>query len=82
MLMTIYNHAFDIAFVVISEHEGESVTDEELLKGLRLRLQDLEHDHKQGSTEMGEACGMPFDTYEMTDEEARSRYPEWFKEGR
>lgn len=57
-----YNHAFDIAFEVIStDRTGENVTAKELLNGLRRRLENLE---KNGD-EIIEACGLPFDTYTM-----------------
>jgi hypothetical protein len=57
-----YNHAFDIAFEVISEDPtGENVTTEELFSGLQKRMHDL----KKSGDEIIEACGLPFDTYEM-----------------
>ena len=56
-----YNHAFSIGFEVVSEHDGENVTAEELLEGLRRRLEDLE----ESGDEIIEACGLPFDTYEV-----------------
>jgi hypothetical protein len=59
-----YNHAFDIAFEVISDNEGKNVTKEELMTGLLRRVANLS-DHP---TEIVEACGLPFDTY-LTEED-------------
>lgn len=57
-----YNHAFDIAFEVITDNEGENVTADELRQGLRNRLNGMSDD------EIIEACGLPFDTFEDDDE--------------
>lgn len=59
-----YNHAFDIAFEVISDNEEEHVTKEELFEGLFNRISSL---IKNGD-EILEACGMPFDTYDMDED--------------
>lgn len=58
--MKLYNHAFSIAFSIDTNNEGDKVTAEELLDGLRKRLHDLE----KNPPEIIEACGMPYDTYE------------------
>ena len=60
-----YSHAFCIAFSVISEHDAEHVTAEELRFGIANRLVDL--DSNPG--EIVEACGLPYDTYEMQEGE-------------
>jgi hypothetical protein len=65
--MTRYNHAFDIAFEVISyEEDGSDVTAEMLADALRDRIDSL-----FDNDEMIEACGCPFDTYEMGEPKAR-----------
>jgi hypothetical protein len=56
-----YNHAFDIAFEVKTDNEGEDVTADELRRGLRNRINFMSDD------EIIEACGLPFDTYEEDD---------------
>ena len=55
-----YNHAFDIAFEVHSDNDGEHVTKEELFLGLIKRMEDL----LANGDEILEACGLPFDTVE------------------
>lgn len=52
-----YNHAFDIAFEVKTDNDGEHVTADELRNGLKNRLNNLSDD------ELIEACGLPFDTF-------------------
>lgn len=59
-----YNHAFDIAFEVKSDNEGEDVTREELFEGLLKRLASL----MKNDDEILEACGLPFDTYEIEED--------------
>ena len=59
-----YNHAFDIAFEVESDNEGKDVTREELFEGLLKRLASL----IINEDEIVEACGMPFDTYEIEED--------------
>ena len=55
-----YNHAFDIAFSVISDNEnGEDITSEQFAAAIRKRVDEL-----LASGEMLEAIGAPFDTYE------------------
>lgn len=54
-----YNHAFTIAFEVLSDNEGEDVTADELKEGLANRLRSLKH-----GDEILEACDLPYDTYE------------------
>jgi hypothetical protein len=53
-----YNHAFDIAFEVLSNNDSENVTAAELRRGLLLRLANMD------DAEIVEACGAPFDTTE------------------
>lgn len=58
-----YCHAFDIAFeLVSSDQSGEDVTPEMLRKALQVRLNTM------SDVEIVEACGAPFDTFEMTKE--------------
>jgi hypothetical protein len=55
-----YNHAYDIAFSVVSEHPtGEDVTAEQVLEALINRAKTA-----YISGELLEAIGAPFDTYE------------------
>ena len=54
-----FNHAFDVAFTVRSDHTGDEVTAEEILAALRARLSFLE----DNPNEVLEAVGLPFDTY-------------------
>ena len=54
-----YNHAFDIAFEVISDNDGENVTADELLEGLMYRIASM----MGNKEEIVEACGLPSDTY-------------------
>lgn len=56
-----YNHAFDIAFSVETDNEGDKVTADELKAGLAQRLANL---LASDDVEIIEACGLPFDTYE------------------
>ena len=60
-----YNHAFDIAFEVITDHPGDEVTAEELLGALLARTADL----AAGNADIIEACGLPFDTFEYSENE-------------
>ena len=60
--MTKYNHAFDIAFEVISNRvDGIDVTADMLRAALEKRIKLLVGD------EIIEACGHPFDTYEIEE---------------
>lgn len=62
-----FNHAYDFAFEVISNHpEGEDVTPAMLLAACRARLDLIEAE--DGGREMLEACGL-FDTHEMGEGE-------------
>ena len=64
--MTRYNHAFDIAFEVTSNKEdGSDVTADMMVDALAKRLNELKGE------EIIEACGCPFDTYEMEEPKAR-----------
>ena len=56
-----YNHAFTLCFAIETENEGDKVTAKELLAGLRKRLRELEINGE----EIIEACGIPYDTYEI-----------------
>lgn len=55
-----YNHAFDIAFEVHTDHDARNVTAAELTAALQQRVNNL-----AGKAEMVQACGMPFDTCEL-----------------
>ncbi len=55
-----FNHAFTIAFSVETENEGDKVTKEELMKGLRLKMEEIVKEDN-----MTECCGLPYDTYEV-----------------
>ena len=59
-----YNHAFDLAFEVETDHPGSEVTVEEILDGLRNRLRYL----TAHADEVLESTGLPFDTYENPTE--------------
>ena len=61
-----YDHVYDLAFSVKSDHpRGDDVTPQMLINALQKRIEDL----KQGG-EIMEACGVPFETYEIEGEEA------------
>lgn len=60
-----YSHAFAIAFTVISEHGPDDVTEDELWFGLINRMMDL----YKNRGEIMEACGVPYDTYELQEGE-------------
>lgn len=68
-----YNHAFDIAFSVISDDPGgDDVTPAMLKEALLKRIADLDasYDPANPSDKGGEwleAVGVPFDTYEEED---------------
>lgn len=55
-----YNHAFDIAFEVKSDNTGENVTAQELMDNLKKRVKYFENN----MSELFEACGLPYDTFE------------------
>lgn len=59
-----YNHAFSIAFSVETANDAESVSSSEIRAGILKRLSDI------GDFELVEAVGMPFDTYEVTLDDA------------
>lgn len=65
-----YNHAFDIAFTVETDHKGDEVTAQELWAGLLARIaalmaQEISPQRLDGQPpEIIEACGLPYDTYE------------------
>jgi hypothetical protein len=57
-----YNHAFDIAFSLVSQHPtGEDVTADMLRNALQKRLDSM------GDDEIMEAAGAPTDTYEVPE---------------
>lgn len=56
-----YNHAFTLAFTVITPNDGENVTAQELRDAVSRRLIELRVDGDHD--EIIEACGLPFDTY-------------------
>ena len=65
-----YNHAFDIAFSVVSEHPtGEDVTAEQVREVLIKRVIQA-----YDSGELLEAIGAPFDTYEEEVYEKEASY--------
>jgi len=66
-----YNHAFTIAFTVISDNDGEHVTKQELVAGVLRRVADL----VENGDEIIEACGLPFDTYQEDDEDDNAESP-------
>jgi hypothetical protein len=62
-----YDHAFSLAFSVISDREDASdVTHEMLLQGLLKRLMELTESHRSGpqGESLVDACDAPFDTME------------------
>ena len=64
--MTKYNHAFDIAFEVVSEDEsGENIPRDVMLAALLRRVADItEYDNANFEA----VFDMPFDTYEIEEE--------------
>ena len=72
--MANYNHAFDIAFEVVTDKENpDTVTKDELIKALLARLNNmLKEDNENGwdddQSVFLEACGC-YDTYEILEEE-------------
>lgn len=64
-----YNHAFDVAFDVHSDHSGsedDEVPASELRKALQRRLDSM------SDCEIVEACGTPFDTVDEEEDEPKS----------
>jgi hypothetical protein len=59
-----FNHAYTIAFSLENGNEDGTATNEELFAALQRRLDDL----RRSGDEIQEATGMPFDTYEVEDE--------------
>ncbi len=60
-----YNHAFTLAFSVESDNSGKNITSEELIAGILSRISTIiSHD----ISEIVEACGEPFDTFEIEQE--------------
>lgn len=60
-----YNHAFSIGFEVKTDNEGDKVTAQELMTGLLRRAYEMGANLLTGGDEIIEACGLPFDTYEI-----------------
>lgn len=59
-----YNHAFTIAFELVTVHEETTkIPEEEFYKAIRKRLRSFKDD-KEGMT-LSAHCGQPFDTYEV-----------------
>lgn len=58
-----HNHAFTIAFDLVNESPDGTVTDEELLEALEARVRYL----RNHPDEVVEACGAPFDSYEIEE---------------
>ena len=58
-----YNHAFDITFSLENENENGEATTEELIEALERRIKEL----KENPEEIIEACGYPFDTYQVEE---------------
>lgn len=56
----LYNHAFEIAFSINSDYEGDNVPEEELIQGLEERLKEM----KSTPGLILEACGAAYDTYD------------------
>lgn len=67
------NHAFTIAFAVVTTNDNESVTKAELISALKKRISDLE----LSGDEIIEACGLPFDSY-VVDESVTTNEAEEF----
>jgi hypothetical protein len=62
-MMARYNHAYDIAFSLVSETpDGSDVTQEMLRAALIRRIEQLDAEAEFGGME--QACGAPYDTYE------------------
>lgn len=60
-----YNHAFDLAFCLVSEHEDSAdVTTDELMAGLLARVKYL----VDNPMEHDECFGDAFDTYEIEED--------------
>lgn len=63
-----YNHAFDVAFEVVSDTEdGSDVTPEMFKEAMLKRIANLD---SEGT--WSEACGKPFDTYLVEGEPDQS----------
>jgi hypothetical protein len=59
-----YNHAYELAFSVVSnDPEGLDVTPEMFRAALLRRIAQLDAEEAHGGWE--QACGAPFDTYEV-----------------
>ena len=56
-----YNHAYTIAFSINTDNESKDVTALELVSGILNRVSDIT---SSDISEIHEACGLPFDTYE------------------
>lgn len=58
--MTKYNHAFDIAFEIVTDEPEGNVTEEQVIFALIARVMQL-----SANDELLEAVGAPFDTYKI-----------------
>lgn len=63
--MARYNHMFSIAFSLETENEGHFVSADEIMAGLKKRMEDLSKSLHQEFPEILEAVGEPSDTYEL-----------------
>lgn len=64
-----FNHAYSIGFSLESSHpKGEDVTPDMLRAALEKRIADLNATDDGKGIEWLEACGAPWDTYELEDE--------------
>ena len=70
--MARYNHAFDLAFSVISnDPEGRDVDAAMLRAAVLKRVEQLDLETAYGGWE--EACGAPFDTYQEDSDDGLSQ---------
>ena len=63
--VTLYNHAYTIAFTVETAHKDDDVTPMELLQGLLDRVNSILREELSGNHEILEATGGAYDTYEI-----------------
>ena len=74
--MSRYNHAFDIAFEVISDHEeGDDITPEMLRDALQKRITSLD-ESQSDKGEWHEACGL-FDTFKVEPKPGEKGFEAW-----
>ena len=58
-----FNHAYTIPFEVVSRQDGNSISPEEILVGLKRKVAHFE----SNLSELEEAAGLPIDTFETGD---------------